>query len=101
MKVLVDVCVVPMGVGLSVSPYVAECQNIFEAAGLEHQMHGYGTNVEGEWDDVMAAIKQCHEKLHELGAVRIGSTLRVGTRTDREQSMQDKIDSVTAKMGGG
>lgn len=47
----------------------------------------------------MAAIKQCHEKLHDLGAVRIGSTLRVGTRTDREQSMQDKIDSVNEKLG--
>ena len=61
-------------------------------------MHSYGTNVEGEWDDVMAAIKQCHEKLHDMGAPRIGSTIRLGTRTDREQSMQDKIDSVRSKM---
>jgi len=98
MKVLVDICVVPMGVGVSVSSYVVECEKIFEAAGLNHQMHSYGTNVEGEWDDVMAAIKQCHEKLHDMGAPRIGSTIRMGTRTDREQSMQDKIDSVNAKL---
>lgn len=100
MKVLVDICVIPMGVGLSVSDYVVECENIFKAAGLSHQLHSYGTNVEGEWDDVMAAIKQCHEKLHDMGAPRINSSIRMGTRTDREQSMQDKIDSVTAKMGG-
>ncbi|MDH5354328.1 MAG: MTH1187 family thiamine-binding protein [Gammaproteobacteria bacterium] len=98
MKVLVDICVVPMGVGISVSPFVAECQKIFQAAGLNHQMHSYGTNVEGEWDEVMAAVKRCHEKLHELGAPRIGSTLRVGTRVDREQTMQDKLDSVNAKL---
>ena len=58
MKVLVDVCVVPMGVGVSVSKYIVECEKIFAAAGLSHQLHAYGTNVEGDWDEVMAAIKK-------------------------------------------
>jgi uncharacterized protein (TIGR00106 family) len=98
MNVLVDVCVVPMGVGVSVSKYVVECEKIFKAAGLNHQMHSYGTNVEGDWDEVMAAIKLCHETVHDMGVPRIGTTIRMGTRTDREQSMQDKIDSVTSKM---
>ncbi len=98
MNVLIDICVVPMGVGLSVSKYVVECQKIFDAAGLKHQMHSYGTNVEGEWDAVMAAVKRCHEKMHEMDVPRVGSTLRVGTRVDRTQSMQDKIDSVNEKM---
>jgi uncharacterized protein (TIGR00106 family) len=98
MNVLIDICVVPMGVGVSVSKYVVECQRIFEAAGLNHEMHSYGTNVEGDWDKVMAAVKQCHEKMHEMGAPRCGSTLRVGTRIDREQSMRDKLDSVYQKM---
>jgi uncharacterized protein (TIGR00106 family) len=99
MNVLVDVCVVPMGVGVSVSKYVVECEKIFATAGLNHQMHSYGTNVEGDWDVVMAAIKKCHEVIHAMGAPRIGTTIRMGTRTDREQSMQDKVDSVNSKMG--
>ncbi len=98
MKVMIDLCVVPIGVGLSVSKYVAACQNILEEAGLSYQMHAYGTNVEGEWDEVFAAVKQCHEKVHEMGAPRITTSLKVGTRIDREQSMQDKIDSVEAKL---
>ena len=98
MNVLVDICVVPMGVGVSVSKYVVACQRIFEAAGLSHEMHSYGTNVEGDWDKVMAAVKQCHEKMHEMDAPRVSSTLRVGTRVDREQTMQDKLDSVYSKM---
>jgi uncharacterized protein (TIGR00106 family) len=98
MNVLVDICVVPMGVGVSVSEYVVECQRIFEAANLSHEMHSYGTNVEGEWDRVMAAVKLCHEKMHEMGAPRCTSSLRVGTRIDREQTMQDKLQSVYSKM---
>jgi len=98
MNVLVDICVVPMGVGVSVSEYVVACQRIFEASDLSHEMHSYGTNVEGEWDKVMAAVKQCHEKMHEMGAPRVSSTLRVGTRVDREQTMRDKLNSVYSKM---
>ena len=98
MNVLVDICVVPMGVGVSVSKYVAACEKIFASAGLSHQLHSYGTNLEGDWDEVMAAIKKCHETVHQMGAPRIGTTIRMGTRTDREQSMQDKIDSVNSKM---
>ena len=99
MNVLVDICVVPMGVGVSVSEYVVECQRIFESADLSHEMHAYGTNVEGDWDKVMAAVKQCHEKMHEMGAPRVTSSMRVGTRVDREQSMQDKMQSVYDKLG--
>lgn len=98
MNVLVDVCVVPMGVGVSVSKYVVECEKIFATAGLNHKMHSYGTNVEGDWDEVMAAIRKCHEVIHGMGVPRIGTTIRMGTRTDRQQSMQDKIDSVNSQM---
>ena len=63
MNVLIDICVVPMGVGVSVSKYVVECQRIFEAAGLNHEMHSYGTNVEGEWDKVAwRALAQCERE---------------------------------------
>lgn len=94
MKVMLDFCVVPIGVGVSVSKYVAECQRVLLDAGLSHQMHPYGTVVEGEWDEVFDALRRCHERVHALGAPRISTSLRLGTRVDRDQSMQDKLDSV-------
>jgi len=98
MKVIVDFCIVPIGVGLSVSKYIAECEKIIKNAGLNSMLHAYGTNIEGEWDDVFAAVKKCHERVHQMGAPRISSTLRVGTRTDRDQTMEDKIKSVQLKI---
>ena len=98
MEVILDFCVVPIGVGVSVSKYVAACQKILEKAGLNYKMHAYGTNVEGEWDKVFAVIKECHEAIHEMGAPRISTTIRVGTRTDRHQTMDDKIKSVEDKL---
>lgn len=98
MKVMIDFSVVPIGVGVSVSKYVAECQKIVENAGLKYLLHGYGTNVEGEWDEVFAAVKECHKKIHEMGAPRISTTIRLGTRIDKEQSINDKIQSVEEKL---
>ena len=98
MQVMIDLCVVPLGVGVSVSNYIAECEKILHQAGLETQLHAYGTNVAGEWDDVFDAVRRCHERVHELGAPRITSTIKVGTRTDRVQTMAEKIDSVQQKL---
>lgn len=98
MKVMIDLCVVPIGVGVSVSEYIVECERLIEGAGLQAQLHPYGTVIEGDWDAVFAVVKRCHERVHEMGAPRVFTTLKVGTRTDREQSMQDKVDSVRAKL---
>jgi uncharacterized protein (TIGR00106 family) len=49
-------------------------------------------------DPVMAAIKRCHEVVHEMGAPRITTTIKIGTRTDREQTMEEKINSVNKKL---
>lgn len=98
MKVIADLCVVPIGIGVSVSKEVAICERILAAAGLTTHLHAYGTNIEGEWDQVFAAVKQCHEALHAAGVPRISSTLRFGTRIDREQTIEDKIASVERKL---
>jgi uncharacterized protein (TIGR00106 family) len=98
MKVIADLCVVPLGVGVSVSRYVAACERVLRDAGLKIQLHAYGTNLEGEWDEVFAAIRRCHEVIHEMGAPRISTTIKVGTRTDRDQTMEDKVRSVESKL---
>ena len=98
MKVMVDLSVVPMGVGVSVSDYVAACERVIEDAGLAHRLHAFGTNIEGEWDQVFAAIKRCHEVVHGMGAPRVHSSITVGTRTDRAQSLDDKVRSVEARL---
>ena len=98
MHVTVDLCVVPLGVGVSVSEHVAACQRVLEDAGLHHELHAFGTNVEGEWDEVFAALRRCHEVVHEMGAPRIATTVKLGTRTDRQESLERKVSSVRTKL---
>ena len=47
---------------------------------------------------MFATVRRCHEVVHAMGAPRIFTTLKVGTRIDRGQTMQDKLDSVARKL---
>ena len=98
MVVIVDFTIIPIGVGVSLSKYIVECQRILDDTQLSYQMHANGTNIEGEWDAVFTAIRRCHERLHAMGVPRISSSIKVGTRVDKSQLMQDKIESVKSKL---
>jgi len=100
MHAIADIAIIPLGTGLSLSPYVAACERVFRDAGLNPHLHANGTNVEGEWDAVMAALRRCHEVLHEMGVPRVATNMRLGTRTDKTQTMGDKIASVKSRMSG-
>ncbi len=94
MKVIADFCIVPIGVGVSLGPYIAACEKILVKTGLKVCLHANGTGIEGEWEPVLAAVRECHQTLHAMGVPRIHSTLRLGTRTDRDQTMEEKVRSV-------
>lgn len=82
----------------SVSTEVAKIELLIQKSGLKHTLHSAGTTIEGEWDDVMNLIGQLHKHLHEEGVLRIQSDVRIGTRIDKSQTAQDKIDIVNLKM---
>ncbi len=98
MNVIIDLCVVPIGVGVSLSSYVAACEKVLSEAGLKTVLHANGTNIEGEWDKVFAAVRRCHEIVHDMGAPRVFTVMKVGTRTDRTQKMEEKTRSVESKL---
>ncbi|KIW78671.1 hypothetical protein Z517_08509 [Fonsecaea pedrosoi CBS 271.37] len=94
-KCTADFCLIPLGTPTaSVSAEIAEVQRLMKRSGLKYSMHSAGTTVEGSWDDVMRLIGQAHTLLHQKGIVRIQSDIRVGSRTDKEQTMEDKVAAV-------
>jgi uncharacterized protein (TIGR00106 family) len=98
MQVIVDFTIVPVGTGVSLSGYIAEVERVLRRSGLHHELHANGTNVEGEWDAVMAAIRACHEALHAMGVPRIHTDIKLGIRSDRNQAMAEKVASVLEKI---
>jgi uncharacterized protein (TIGR00106 family) len=83
----------PGGVGDSVSDLVADCVRIVRASGLPNETNAMFTNIEGDWDEVMAVIKQCMDHVASK-APRVGLVLKADHRPDKPQTMADKVASL-------
>ncbi len=99
MQVQMELCLIPLGVEGSLAPWIARCERIFVDAGLRPELHAWGTNVEGDWDTVMACVRRCHVELHAAGAPRLHSAIKLGTRIDKPQALADKVRAVRALDG--
>ncbi len=98
MIVSVDLTIIPIGVGVSISPYIATCVNIIEKTGLDYELGPNGTSIEGEWNDVFECVKACHQSLHSEGVNRIFSTLKVNSRIDTKISFRNKVENVNSLL---
>lgn len=91
MKALAEVQVIPIGSGVSVRREVRRAHEILRASGLHVQLHAYGTNVEGELGDILDAVRRVHETLHAEGTVRLSTAIKLGTRTDKDATLAEKL----------
>lgn len=98
MRVAAEIAVLPLGVEGTLTNYVAACERIFEEAGLTPQLHALGTEVVGEWDTVMSAVRRCQETIHEMGAGRVITDLKLSTRTDREPDLESPVEHVRQRL---
>lgn len=90
---------VPLGgEGAGVGDKVASCVKLIRDSGLASKTHAYGTNIEGELADVLAVVQKCHEEMHASGVVRISSTVKIGTRTDKATSIDAKMQRVDEEL---
>lgn len=95
--VLLEMSIVPMGVGDSVSQYVAQCVEIVDQSGLDYELHSMGTIVEGELTDVLALMQRCIEKLAEHSD-RVSCAAKLDYRKGRTGRLKSKIESVEQKL---
>jgi uncharacterized protein (TIGR00106 family) len=90
MKATAEIQVIPLGTGVSVRRQVERAHGILADSGLNVQLHAFGTNVDGELSDILRLVEQIHETLHGEGVVRITTAVKIGTRTDKEPSLEQK-----------
>lgn len=77
---------------------MAQCEKVVEGKNLKCNAHANGCNIEGEFDDVIDAIKTAQTLLHEK-APRVATDIRLVSETDRDTSIQERIQKVKEKMG--
>ena len=88
----------PMDKGESVGPYVARLLDIIDKSGLPYRLGPLGTCVEGDYDQVMALVKACHDALAK-DCHRIACTIKMDFRAGHDNMLESKIESVERTLG--
>ena len=98
-KVMAEVIIVPYGTGTpSLSRYVADVERVLKSYNLKTMLTPMGTILEGDLDTVLEAVKAAHQVPFESGALRVGTTIRIDERRDKELDMYEKVKSVEEKL---
>lgn len=95
---LADFSIMPVGKGESLSTDVAQAINMIVESGLPHHIGPMSTSVEGDWDDVMALIKNCRDKMLD-SCNRIVLTIKIDERKGAYDTITGKIKSIEQKLG--
>jgi uncharacterized protein (TIGR00106 family) len=91
-----DLTVIALGrAEASASRYIAEIQRRLERQErVRYVLHAMGTSLEGTTEDILAVVAELHAVPFELGIPRVYSVLKLDERRDREQTLEDKVESV-------
>lgn len=96
---VMDIQVTPRREGtISVSDAVVAAHQVIDQSGLDFVLHPMGTCVEGEPAQLYEVAARIHARLEELDYPRIGLSLKVDHRRDKQQRMLDKMRSVERKL---
>ena len=95
---LVEFSIVPVGTGASISPLIATVLRIVSESGVRYKANPMGTVLEGEWDELMGLIKQCHAEIMN-NTERVLTTITIDDRKGKEDRIEQKLKSVEEKLG--
>ncbi|ADY57085.1 protein of unknown function DUF77 [Syntrophobotulus glycolicus DSM 8271] len=96
---IVAINMVPLGMGPSVSKYVAAAEKVIvNRPGIKRELGPMFTTLEGDLDEIIQAIREMQEAVFETGVDRVITTIKIDDRRDKKATMQEKLASVNAKL---
>ncbi len=95
---LLELSVIPLGRGRSISADLADLLKIIDASGLDYRLTAAGTILEGTWEQVMGVAKKCHnETLRKTE--RVVTLMKVDDYAERTGRLTAGVASVEQKVG--
>lgn len=96
--VLLEFSMYPTDKGESVSQYVARSLEIIDASGLPYRLGPMGTTLEGEYDEVMAVVRRCFERMSQ-DCGRVACHLKLDYRRGPGGRLDAKVDKLKRITG--
>ncbi|MHB9025396.1 MAG: MTH1187 family thiamine-binding protein [Armatimonadota bacterium] len=99
MSVIAEIALYPVGTGdPSISQVLADSIKILEKHHLKYEVTSTATNVEGNLDEILSAVREMDEVPFREGAERVILMLRLDDRRDKSVTMEYEESTVTEKL---
>jgi uncharacterized protein (TIGR00106 family) len=95
---LAELSVIPLGGDTHMSDELAEVLKLVDAYGLPYQLTPSGTCIEGEWDEVMGLIRQCHSRVREKSP-HVITMIKIEDEEGAHDKLSRNVISVEQKAG--
>ncbi len=95
---LLELSVIPLGRGRSISADVADLVKIIDASGLDYRLTAAGTILEGSWEQLMDVARKCHAEMRKK-TERVVTFMKVDDYAGRTGRLTAAISSVETKLG--
>ncbi len=90
---LAQFSIFPVGAKQSLSKDVAKTLDIIDKSGLSYKFTPMSTIVEGNWENVMALIRKCHNAM-KRSHNRIYTSIVIDDRKGAKKRLTGKVESV-------
>jgi len=96
--IVVELNIIPLGKGVSVSEYLAPAVKELEKRGVKYSITPMCTIFEAEGvDEAFKLARAAHESVFRTGVKRVVTTVKIDDRRDLERSMEEKVESLMRK----
>ncbi len=95
---LLELSVIPLGRGRSISADVADLVKIIDASGLDYRLTATGTIIEGSWEQLMDVARKCHTQMRKK-TERVVTLMKVDDYAERTGRLTAAVTSVEGKIG--
>ncbi|HEX9304115.1 MAG TPA: MTH1187 family thiamine-binding protein [Thermoanaerobaculia bacterium] len=95
---LAEISIVPLGRGEHLSTAIAEVLDVVDRSGVRYKFTPCGTCLEGDWEEVMQVVRQCHAKARQ-GSRHVMTTVRIEDEEGENDKLVRNVTSVEEKLG--
>ena len=101
MTVIVEFSIIPLGIGISISKFLAPALQKLDKKKVRHEITSMGTIFEAKSvGEAFDLVKAAHEAVFQKEIRRVVTTIKIDDRRDVEKTMDEKVQSLKKAMRG-
>jgi uncharacterized protein (TIGR00106 family) len=95
---LAELSIIPVGGSTHSSSELAKVLKLVDESGLPYQLTPSGTCIEGEWEEIMALIRHCHDRVRKSSS-HVVTFIKLEEDDGERHKLTRNVTSVEEKIG--